>query len=198
MIRDGVSSPLSQCGRGDDSPLFFLHDILSRNQFSMSGYEKAVVRGKRHRLSGFTLVELVTIIVILGILAAVVMPRFFSRDIFDSRAFHDQVIAALHYAQKAAIAKRRFVCVSFGTNSVTLTYDTTAPSPTHTAANCPGTNFAGPDGTVPYTVSSNKASFSSLPAAFSFDSLGQASAAASIQIGGASAITVDAGTGYVR
>ncbi len=71
---------------------------------------------------GFTLTELITVMVIVGILAAVVMPRFFERNVFDSRAFHDQVVSTLRYAQKAAIAQHRFVCVAFTANSVDLTY----------------------------------------------------------------------------
>ena len=36
---------------------------------------------------GFTLTELITIIVILGIISAVAAPRFFDRNVFESRGF---------------------------------------------------------------------------------------------------------------
>ncbi|HXV12337.1 MAG TPA: prepilin-type N-terminal cleavage/methylation domain-containing protein, partial [Burkholderiales bacterium] len=39
---------------------------------------------------GFTLVELVVIIAILGVMAAVIGPRFMGRDAFASRGFHDE------------------------------------------------------------------------------------------------------------
>jgi len=56
------------------------------------------------RQHGFTLVELILVIVVLGILAAVVGPRFFDRQVFDQRLHYEESLAALRYAQKRAIA----------------------------------------------------------------------------------------------
>ncbi len=75
---------------------------------------------------GFTLTELITIIVILGIISAVAAPRFFDRNVFESRGFYDQVSSTLRYAQKAAIAQHRFVCVAITTaQTITLTQGST-------------------------------------------------------------------------
>lgn len=139
--------------------------------------------------------------VILGILAAVAAPRFFEKGTFDSRGFYDQVISTLRYAQKAAIAQRRFVCVAFAANSVTLTYDPTPPSATHAAAACPGSNLTGPTGASPYSVSSSNVAFAATPAAFSFNALGKPSFAAQTSIavsGYATPILIEAETGYVH
>src|ERR1019366_1189870 len=70
---------------------------------------------------GFTLIELIMVMVIVGILAVVVAPRFFDTNVFKSRGFADQVQASLRYAQKEAIAQRSNVCVAMTTSTITLT-----------------------------------------------------------------------------
>lgn len=147
---------------------------------------------------GFTIVELVTIMVILGVIAAIAAPRFFSRNTFDSRSFYDQAISTLRYAQKAAIAQRRFVCVAFTANSITLTAGATAAC---------GANLTGPTGLSPHLVSSSNASFATTPAAFSFDALGRPRDAAGVVLtvqqsitvaGYATPIRIEGETGYVH
>lgn len=61
-------------------------------------------RGQRHACAGVTLIELVTVLVILGIVAAVAAPRFFTKDSFDERGFYDETVSAARYAQKLALA----------------------------------------------------------------------------------------------
>ena len=53
--------------------------------------------------SGFTLVELVMVLILTAILAAVAGPRFFNESDFDERGFYDQVTAAARFAQKYAV-----------------------------------------------------------------------------------------------
>lgn len=62
---------------------------------------------------GFSIVELVVMIAIVAILAATAMPRFFNFDIFQDRAFYDEAIAAVRYAQKLAVATHCPVRVQF-------------------------------------------------------------------------------------
>ena len=154
--------------------------------------------------AGFTLPELITVIVILGILAAIAAPRFFDISIFNNRGFRDQVMATLRYAQKEAIAQHGFVCVAFAANSVTLTTG---------AGNACGSPLANPAGGSSYTLQSSQASFSPAPAGFSFDCMGIPRSAGSgtcndtvgvlaatqtIQVQGATAITVEKETGFVH
>jgi MSHA pilin protein MshC len=63
---------------------------------------------------GFTLAELVTVIAVVGILAAIAVPRFVGTDTFASRVFSDEAIGIVRYARKTAIAWRQqvFVCVT--------------------------------------------------------------------------------------
>lgn len=81
----------------------------------------------RHRSRGFTMVELITIIMILGILAVVALPRMESADGFRDVEFRDRAIAALRYAHKTASSHRRLVCVTLTAESIQLRIDNSLP-----------------------------------------------------------------------
>lgn len=79
-----------------------------------------VSRGRQQR--GFTLVELIAVLVVGGIVAAFAMPRFFQQDSFDARSFADQNVSMLRYAQKLAIAQNRPVFVLLNGSRIALCF----------------------------------------------------------------------------
>lgn len=143
--------------------------------------------------NGFTLVELIVTMILVGILAIAVIPRFADRSGFDARGFRDGTLSVLRYAQKSAVAQRRQVCVTFGAGSVSLRIASVWGG----ACN---TNLSGPDGSAPYSIAAPAASgFVTQPANFSFLPSGTASASQTINVTGmpASPINVVAATGHV-
>ena len=156
-------------------------------------------------LRGFTLIELIMVIVILGVLAVFAVPRLFDQNDVSTRGFHDETLAYLRYAQKTAIAQRRTVCVTFGaSNSLMLTiaqneatFDCTTSAP-----------LSGPKGAAPVVLTAHAGvAYTAPPTSFNFNGLGQpiaslggaAQATQTLQVSGVDrSITVEASTGYVH
>jgi MSHA pilin protein MshC len=55
-------------------------------------------------MRGFTLIELIACILIIGVLAALAGPRFTGTQAFDQRGYADELAAALRYADGVAVA----------------------------------------------------------------------------------------------
>ena len=147
---------------------------------------------------GFTLIELVMVLLLTGILAVVVGPSLLTTNTFDARGFHDETLALLRYAHKSAIAQRRLVCVRFGANAASLSIDADRNAATG-AGGCEAA-LTGPRGDTPGAITARGAvRYAAVPASISFDALGQPGAGQTIQVTGASnQITVEATTGYIH
>ena len=146
---------------------------------------------------GYTLVELVTVIVILGILAAFAMPRFADHQVFEERGFYEEVVAALRYGQKIAVGSGCPVKVSIDASGYDLAQQTVL------ANRCdPGdVSWA-----VPVLLPDGQAAAGSTPAGvtlgpvvtYEFDGLGQTDLGSDLTVSiGSWNLIVQAQSGYV-
>ena len=136
-------------------------------------------------MRGFSMLELVVVLVIVGVLAAVFVPRFTQPEI-DATWYHEQVKAGVRYAQRQAVAQRRSVFVRVQPALLELCYDAGCAVPlTHITTG------------VPYALNAPSGVTLSPSTTFSFNGLGQPSAALTLNVGG-HLLNVTGETGYVR
>lgn len=153
---------------------------------------------------GFTMVELVLVLVVGGVLAAVAVPRLVDRSAFQTHGGAAEIRTALRYAQKLAMAKNREVCVTTNPAGLALRFED--PPAAGSACNQDVVRVGGnppptPPAATTYTVTLPAGiGLVSLPANFSFDAQGRPvpNAAVNLTVGGSVPVTVEAETGYVH
>ena len=145
--------------------------------------------------------ELIVVIVIVGILAAVAGPKIQGILGAQDDAWRDQAVAALRQGQKTAVASRRLVCAVVTTGSITLAIAAANPASTCSAV------VTGPDGSATVTNTRSTAATSVSPQAtlyfqptgqVSTDGAGAAVANFTVSIATESSISVVGATGYVH
>lgn len=169
-------------------------------------YARAPCGGRQR---GFTLIELVMVLVLVGVLAVFVAPRMNLIGGFNDVGYRDKVRAALEFARKAAVSSRRTVQVTLGANSLTLTRQR---CPTD-GLNADGSACASTLDNLMLPAADKACAVGNMvcaplnvtlagPNPLTFNPLGQATAASYVYTvtgnGSSWTITVDAETGYVR
>lgn len=145
---------------------------------------------------GFTLIELIMTMMIIGILAIVALPRMELLRGWDEIGYRDRVKATLEYARKSAVAQRRLVRVTIAGSGLTVEAQKQTPEG-EGIAGWVALNLAG--GNTNTFVAPSGVSLTPANDAVTFSALGRPDAAKSFTVsGGVGTITVEAETGHVR
>jgi len=150
------------------------------------------------RQAGLTIVELVLVIVIVGVLGALAGPRFFNQTGFDERAYAEELVSALRYAQKVAVGSGCRVRVTVAGGGYALAQQ--APQ----AGHCDPLDTSFP---VPVLLAGGQPASGTAPSGVSvaptgsvvFDALGRTNLGADVTASvGAFTLTIEAESGLVR
>jgi MSHA pilin protein MshC len=155
---------------------------------------------------GFTLVELVMTLVIVAILSVFALSRLDFRTGFDERSLHDRLKAGLQFARKAAVASRRYVCVSVTNGNggkVSFTLESAVPESTTGVCGISLT-LPTPDTTsgclTNQICAGSGLSLSADNVSFRFDAQGRLTAGSTVTLStpGQPGIALEAETGYAH
>lgn len=157
------------------------------------------------RTAGFTMVELITVLILTGILAALAVPRLIGSGDNAAQVFGDQLVSGLRLAQKSAQAHRRLVCATLSARALTLRM--AAANPATGTPLCANTMGNAPDSDFSTSNTGVSASFPNAALYFqpngdiTSDAAGTTLFAGAITVNGGAAartIQVNGSTGYVE
>lgn len=161
-----------------------------------------MIRARRHparRAAGFTLIELVVVIVLLAVLAAVALPRLVEGS-FRGAAFAEQVSAAFRYAQRLAVATgcEIEVQVSTATNSYAIRRRADGTDTTCGTAGAFTLDVPNPAGGGAFAATASGGVSVTQGLTLRFDGQGLPTPNGGTVVVGGRSIVIEADTGHVR
>lgn len=143
------------------------------------------------RQEGFTLIELVSILVIVSIISVTFLARTTPTDTFQLQASRDQLVAAFFSAQQKAMVQTQAVQLSTNGQTIDIKLDTNSDGnfATETSLSMGGVTY-------PWSIRANQ-SFSE--STFVFNRLGQTTAGTvSVSMGDNSVLVTVSATGFAE
>ncbi len=139
--------------------------------------------------TGFSLIEFVVVIILLGVLSALVLPRL-NLDTFRETGGFQQGTAMIRFGQKLAITSGCQVNVSLSSASCTIAFDV--------GSSCGASNIPNPStGNNNFCTDSDPGV--SPAVAFSFNNIGAPTGGLqTVNFGSGQTVTVEANTGFVH
>ena len=171
---------------------------------TMTTVPQRAIRRRGHW--GFTMVELIVMMVVLAIVSAVAIPRLTQLGSFKDVAYRDEIKAVLAYARKAAVARRRYTCVVFAAGTSVATVSAELVTPDAHVGSCPYAALKTPSGLSNSTPPSGVSITSpALPLTIQFNPEGKPTVGGGTTIvvtnsanSNTSSVTVEAESGYVH
>ena len=147
------------------------------------------------------MVELIAVLLLVGVLAVVALPRMDGLLSLRSTAWRDQVQAAALQARSLATGHRRLVCLTVATGEVRLSMASANP-----ATSC-NTTLPGPDGDARWAVDPQPLTVTVNPVGtlhfqpdgrITSDGAGVTAVNATVAIAGEATLQITGETGHVR
>jgi MSHA pilin protein MshC len=148
--------------------------------------------------SGYTLLELVVVVSVAGILAAVVGPKFFTQQSFSERGYADELASALRLTQKVAVISGCAARLTVASGSYVAAQQAASGNACNASDATWATPVLGLDGVA--IQGSAPAGITASPAGvYQFDTKGALSSSPGTTVTvGSRTITIDASTGLVQ
>ena len=146
---------------------------------------------------GYTLVELIVVVMVLAALGAYAAPRFFDQSVFTQRGYADELASALRAARKAAVASDCPAQLVLAAGSYSAVQQAASGNSCNTADTTWATPVLGADGS-PIAGTAPANTTASPTGTFQFDTNGALAASPGTTLTiGSRTLTIDAGSGLV-